>query len=28
CRAFVETLFATPALQAGRPTDWGFKEIR
>src|SRR5271168_5413071 len=27
CRAFVETLFAKPALQLGRPI-WGFKEVR
>ena len=27
CRAFIETLFATPSAEAGRPI-WGFKEIR
>ena len=27
CRAFVETLFAKPALELGRPI-WGFKEVR
>ena len=27
CRSFIQTLFATPALQAGRPI-WGFKEVR
>jgi hypothetical protein len=26
-RAFIETLFATPALRAGKPI-WGFKEVR
>jgi hypothetical protein len=27
CRAFIETLFAKPALAVGRPV-WGFKEVR
>ncbi|MGH3969002.1 MAG: sulfotransferase family protein [Mycobacterium sp.] len=27
CRAFVETMFATPALALGKPI-WGFKEVR
>ena len=27
CRSFIETLFAKPALDAGRPI-WGFKEVR
>lgn len=27
CRAFVETMFATPAARAGKPI-WGFKEVR
>jgi len=27
CRAFIETLFAKPACDAGRPI-WGFKEVR
>jgi hypothetical protein len=27
CRAFIETLFANPAREAGRPI-WGFKEVR
>lgn len=27
CRAFIETLFAKPALELGRPI-WGFKEVR
>ena len=27
CRAFIETLFAKPALALGRPI-WGFKEVR
>jgi Sulfotransferase family len=27
CRAFIETMFATPAFALGRPI-WGFKEVR